>query len=118
MNELENKLFPATLVAKHVKRAIGATVLKVDSKYRTTFDGGGCDISYDFVVLWEREPHPADYAWDPDRRDRRFGTHTGCVHHQTGKEPEASVFWGSYDMVLDGEEGAEVKYAEKVRRMG
>lgn len=97
----------AAIIEKHVKRAIGATVLRCEYQTRMEWDGAGKEILGDFVVLWENP--------DANYPDRRWGAHTGVIRHRNDDPvSRADIFWGHYDLE---HEKAMAVYTEKLGRM-
>ena len=91
-----------------VKKTIGADVVKVETKRRTTWNGEGMDILMDFAVLWTRPSNKDRHAGDD------FGAHSGCVHKKNDGKEATNIFWGHYDLTLDE---AEQVYKEKRERL-
>ena len=81
-----------TLIEGSTKDAIGAEALEYHHTARSTWDGEGYDVRFDFVVLWKRDV----------KRDRHgvesWGTHRGCIRQKLGEEPCAHIYEGNYDM--------------------
>jgi hypothetical protein len=91
-------------VADAVSRSIGAKVVRVELKDRTTWDGEGMDIQTDFAVLWTR----------PSTDEDAFGAHSGCIHKKNDGTEATNIFWGHYGLTL---EEAEKTYKEKRERL-
>ena len=82
------------LIDNEVDRAIGAKASYHLRKvtFRNTWDGEGCDIQADFVIVWRFDKATGSFA------ERAWGTHAGCIRQKRDRPMTADIFWGHYDL--------------------